>query len=258
MNTMQIFNNQQFGQVRVVDVDTIPYFVGRDVATALGYRNPVAAIAQHVDSEDSVKHAISDNQGVPHEYLCINESGVYSLVFGSKLPTAKQFKRWVTTEVLPSVRKHGAYLTDRKVEEVLSDPDTIIKLATQLKQERAEKERLAEENRLANEQIEKAAPMVQYYNKVLQSDSLITTNVIADQLGVSARRLNDMLVKRGIIYRQSDTYVLYAKYRGQGYEGYRTHTYISSTTGQQFTKQHLYWTEKGREFIYNLFHDDRV
>ena len=88
MKTMQIFNNQQFGRVRVVDVDTIPYFVGRDVATALGYVKPENAISQHVDSEDSVKYAISDNQGVPHEYLCINESGVYSLVFGSKLPTA--------------------------------------------------------------------------------------------------------------------------------------------------------------------------
>lgn len=257
MNTMQIFNNQQFGRVRVVDVKTVPYFVANDVCCALGYSNPRDAINRHVDSEDKTGVVIHDGSQ-NREMTAINESGVYSLVFGSKLPTAKQFKRWVTTEVLPSVRKHGAYLTDRKVEEVLSDPDTIIKLATQLKQERAEKERLAEENRLANEQIEKAAPMVQYYNKVLQSDSLITTNLIADQLGVSTRRLNDMLVKRGIIYRQSDTYVLYAKYRGQGYEGYRTHTYISSTTGQQFTKQHLYWTEKGREFIYNLFHDDRV
>ena len=256
MNTMQIFNNQQFGRVRVVDVKTVPYFVANDVCCALGYSNPRDAINRHVDSEDKTGVVIHDGSQ-NREMTAINESGVYSLVFGSKLPTAKQFKRWVTTEVLPSVRKHGAYLTDRKVEEVLSDPDTIIKLATQLKQERAEKERLAEENRLANEQIEKAAPMVQYYNKVLQSDSLITTNVIADQLGVSARRLNDMLVKRGIIYRQSDTYVLYAKYRGQGYEGYRTHTYISSTTGQQFTKQHLYWTEKGREFIYKLFQEGK-
>lgn len=267
MNTMQIFNNQQFGQIRVVELQNQPYFAGIDVANILGYENPQKALRDHIDADDRTLIQLSDLQEVneslpPHmkgsKIMVINESGVYSLVFGSKLPTAKQFKRWVTTEVLPSVRKHGAYMTDRKVEEVLSDPDTIIKLATQLKQERAEKERLAEENRLANEQIEKAAPMVQYYNKVLQSDSLITTNLIADQLGVSARRLNDMLVKRGIIYRQSDTYVLYAKYRGQGYEGYRTHTYISSTTGQQFTKQHLYWTEKGREFIYNLFHDDRV
>ena len=178
---------------------------------------------------------------------------------------ALDFAQWLSVDFrlwcldrLKELLKYGITATQPTIETIIDDPDNAIKLLTALKQERAEKERLAEENRLANEQIEKAAPMVQYYNKVLQSDSLITTNVIADQLGVSARRLNDMLVKRGIIYRQSDTYVLYAKYRGQGYEGYRTHTYISSTTGQQFTKQHLYWTEKGREFIYNLFHDDRV
>lgn len=252
MNNLQIFNNQQFGQIRVVDVNMIPYFVGRDVAAALGYQRPNDAILQHVDSEDTVKRRISDNQGIPHDYLLINESGVYSLVFGSKLPSAKQFKRWVTSEVLPSVRKYGAYLTDQKVEEVLTDPDTLIKLATQLKAERAEKERLKEQHRLAEEQIKLSQPKVEYYNTVLQSDSLIATNVIADQLGLSAKRLNEILQQRQVIYRQNDTFVLYAKYRGLGYEGYRTHTYISNSTGQQHTKQHLYWTEKGREFIHGF------
>lgn len=252
MNTLQIFNNQQFGQIRVVDVNTIPYFVGRDVAFALGYAKPENAISQHVDKEDTLKQGIPDNQGFIQTTTLINESGVYSLVFGSKLPSAKQFKRWVTSEVLPSVRKHGAYLTDQKVEEVLTDPDTLIKLATQLKAERAEKERLKEQHRLAEEQIKLSQPKVEYYNTVLQSDSLIATNVIADQLGLSAKRLNEILQQRQVIYRQNDTFVLYAKYRGLGYEGYRTHTYISNSTGKQHTKQHLYWTEKGREFIHEF------
>jgi prophage antirepressor-like protein len=252
MNNLQIFNNQQFGQIRVVDVNTIPYFVGRDVAFALGYAKPENAISQHVDKEDTLKQGIPDNQGFIQTTTLINESGVYSLVFGSKLPSAKQFKRWVTSEVLPSVRKHGAYLTDQKVEEVLTDPDTLIKLATQLKAERAEKERLKEQHRLAEEQIKLSQPKVEYYNTVLQSDSLIATNVIADQLGLSAKRLNEILQQRQVIYRQNDTFVLYAKYRGLGYEGYRTHTYISNSTGKQHTKQHLYWTEKGREFIHGF------
>ena len=255
MNTLQIFNNQQFGQIRVVDVNTIPYFVGRDVAFALGYAKPENAISQHVDKEDTLKQGIPDNQGFIQTTTLINESGVYSLVFGSKLPSAKQFKRWVTSEVLPSVRKHGAYLTDQKVEEVLTDPDTLIKLATQLKAERAEKERLKEQHRLAEEQIKLSQPKVEYYNTVLQSDSLIATNVIADQLGLSAKRLNEILQQRQVIYSQNDTFVLYAKYRGLGYEGYRTHTYISNSTGQQHTKQHLYWTEKGREFIHGFLSD---
>lgn len=256
MNNLQIFNNQQFGQIRVVDVNTTPYFVGRDVAFALGYAKPENAISQHVDKEDTLKRGIPDNQGFIQTTTLINESGVYSLVFGSKLPSAKQFKRWVTSEVLPSVRKHGAYLTDQKVEEVLTDPDTLIKLATQLKAERAEKERLKEQHRLAEEQIKLSQPKVEYYNTVLQSDSLIATNVIADQLGLSAKRLNEILQQRQLIYRQNDTFVLYAKYRGLGYEGYRTHTYISNSTGQQHTKQHLYWTERGREFILGLLKNE--
>lgn len=172
---------------------------------------------------------------------------------------ALEFARWLSpafaiwcNDRIKELLKYGITATQPTIETIIDDPDNAIKLLTALKRERAEKERLAEQNRLANEQIKQVLPKAQYYDQVLQSDSLITTNVIADQLGMSARRLNDILVKRNIIYRQSDTYVLYAKYRGLGYEGYRTHIYISSTTGQQFTKQHLYWTEKGREFIHNL------
>ena len=261
MNNLQIFNNQQFGQIRVVEFQNQPYFAGIDVANILGYENPQKALRDHIDEDDRTLIQLSDFQEVneslpPHmrgsKIMVINESGVYSLVFGSKLPSAKQFKRWVTSEVLPSVRKHGAYLTDQKVEEVLTDPDTLIKLATQLKAERAEKERLKEQHRLAEEQIKLSQPKVEYYNTVLQSDSLIATNVIADQLGLSAKRLNEILQQRQVIYRQNDTFVLYAKYRGLGYEGYRTHTYISNSTGKQHTKQHLYWTEKGREFIHGF------
>lgn len=216
-------------------------------------------------STNELVKAITRKSGIAENQLIkINRGGLNPATWLHE-DVALDFAQWLSVDFrlwcldrLKELLKYGITATQPTIEAIIDDPDNAIKLLTALKQERAEKERLAEENRLANEQIEKAAPMVQYYNKVLQSDSLITTNVIADQLGVSARRLNDMLVKRGIIYRQSDTYVLYAKYRGQGYEGYRTHTYISSTTGQQFTKQHLYWTEKGREFIYNLFHDDRV
>lgn len=132
MNNLQIFNNQQFGQIRVVEFQNQPYFAGIDVANILGYENPQKALRDHIDEDDRTLIQLSDFQEVneslpPHmrgsKIMVINESGVYSLVFGSKLPSAKQFKRWVTSEVLPSVRKHGAYLTDQKVEEVLTDPD---------------------------------------------------------------------------------------------------------------------------------------
>jgi prophage antirepressor-like protein len=106
---IQIFKNENFGEVRVTEVNGQPYFVGSDVAKALGYKKPYEAITQHVDNQDTVKRGISDNQGVPHEYVLVNESGMYSLIFGSKLESAKEFKRWVTSEVLPSIRKTGVY-----------------------------------------------------------------------------------------------------------------------------------------------------
>lgn len=136
MNNLQIFNNKEFGEIRVVEINNEPWLVGRDVAEILGYAKPQNAIATHVDEDDTLKQGITDKLGRTQETTVINESGFYSLVLGSKLPNVKKFRRWVTSEVLPTIRKHGAYLTDEKIEEVLMDPDTIIKLATQLKEER--------------------------------------------------------------------------------------------------------------------------
>lgn len=161
------------------------------------------------------------------------------------------FKLWCNDR-LKELLKHGMTAMPETIEQLIANPDTLIQLATQLKTERAEKERLAMQNRLANEQIKLSQPKVEYYEQVLQSSSLVATNVIADQLGISAKRLNNLLCEHNVIYRQNDTFVLYAKYRGKGYEGYKTHTYLSNSTGQQHTKKHLYWTEKGCEFIHEF------
>ena len=130
MNELKIFEHPDFGKIRTVTIDDEPYLVGRDVADVLGYQNGSRDINRHVDEDDRRKVMIFDgNQD--KETIIINESGLYSLILGSKLPGAKKFKRWVTSEVLPSIRKHGAYMTDETIEQVLSDPDTIIRLATQ-------------------------------------------------------------------------------------------------------------------------------
>lgn len=210
-------------------------------------------------STNELIRAITRKSGIAENQLVVTMRGGLNPATWLHEDVALDFAQWLSVDFrlwcldrLKELLTHGITATQPTIGAIIDDPDNAIKLLTALKRERAEKERLAEQNRLANEQIKQVLPKAQYYDQVLQSDSLITTNVIADQLGMSARRLNDILVKRNIIYRQSDTYVLYAKYRGLGYEGYRTHIYISSTTGQQFTKQHLYWTEKGREFIHNL------
>lgn len=135
MNELQIFNNHEFGQMRTVSIDGEPWFVGKDVTAALGYQNASKALADHVDDDDKLNNETLVSLGQRGGWL-INESGLYSLVLGSKLPTAKKFKRWVTSEVLPAIRKHGGYMTPEKVEEALLNPDVLIQLATELKEER--------------------------------------------------------------------------------------------------------------------------
>lgn len=250
MNNLQLFNSPQFGEVRAMLVNEEPYFVGRDVANALGYQNTRAAIAQHVDEDDRSGVVIHDGSQ-NREMVAINESGVYSLVFGSKLPQAKAFKRWVTSEVLPTIRKHGGYLTKEKLTEALTNPDTLIQLATQLKTERAEKERLSEQNELHKQQLKLSAPKVEYYNEVLQSESTYNSNQIAKELGLSAVSFNARLQSLGVQYRQHGQWLLYSKHQDKGYTKTHTYTYTRSD-GSTGTSMQTVWTEKGREFAHKM------
>jgi anti-repressor protein len=143
MNQLQIFKNPQFGQVRVIEKDGEGWLVGKDIADALGYVEPHKAIDRHVDEEDRMKHPILSNGGMQDSWI-INESGLYSLVLSSKLPTAKKFKKWVTKEVLPSIRKHGMYAKD----ELLDNPDLLLEVITRLKEEREQNKLLQTENKL--------------------------------------------------------------------------------------------------------------
>lgn len=143
MKEMKIFENEEFGSIRTVTIDGKPYFVGKDVATILGYTNTPKAIRDHVDEEDKLtERAVLSGQN--REVICINESGLYALVFGSKLKSAKRFKKWVTSEVLPTIRKHGAYMTESTLEQALANPDFLIQLATRLKEEQEARKRLEE------------------------------------------------------------------------------------------------------------------
>lgn len=142
MNELKIFENPEFGSVRTVEIDGEPWFVGKDVATALGYANTADAIQKHVDNDDKLESQIAIS-GQNRKIIVINESGLYSLVLSSKLPSAKKFKKWVTSEVLPSIRKHGMYAE----KELLDNPDLLIKVAQALKEEREKNKKLSEENK---------------------------------------------------------------------------------------------------------------
>ena len=145
MNQMEIFKNPEFGTIRAVEIDGEPWLVGKDVALALGYKNPQEAIRNHVDAEDKGVSEILTPGGM-QKLPIINESGLYSLVLSSKLPKAKQFRRWVTSEVLPSIRQHGAYLTRDKLWEVATSPEALLKLCTDLLAEREKNAALREDN----------------------------------------------------------------------------------------------------------------
>ncbi|HBF7094814.1 TPA: Bro-N domain-containing protein [Clostridioides difficile] len=132
---VEVFKNEQFGEIRVLEKGGEPWFVGKDIAKMLGYSNSRDALKKHIDEEDKGVAKCDTLRG-RQILTIINESGLYSLILSSKLAEAKKFKRWVTNEVLPTIRRHGAYLTDDKIEEILSNPDTIIKLATELKEKR--------------------------------------------------------------------------------------------------------------------------
>ena len=145
-NVLQVFNNPEFGKVRTVVNNSEPWFVGKDVADALGYGNSRDALARHVDDEDKTSVVISDTgSNYKSKATLINESGLYSLILSSKLPTAKKFKHWVTSEVLPDIRKHGLYAKQSVIDMMLNDPDSCIKLLTEYKKEKQEKERLQAE-----------------------------------------------------------------------------------------------------------------
>lgn len=145
MNDVKIFSNSEFGEIRTVTIDNEPWFVGKDVAEALGYSEPRSAVSKKVDEADKGVAEMETPSG-KQNMTVINESGLYALIFGSKLESAKRFKHWVTSEVLPAIRRHGAYMTDQTLEKALTSPDFLIQLATQLKKEQEKNVALAADN----------------------------------------------------------------------------------------------------------------
>lgn len=173
MSNIKIFENPEFGSIRTVEINNEPWFVGKDVAEVLGYSNPRKALADHVrDNHKMDGVTIRDSMGREQNPIVIDEAGLWSLVMRSKIPKAEAFQEWVTSEVLPAIRKHGGYLSPEKIEEVLSDPDTIIKLATTLKKEQAKR-------REAEAKLEKAKPKMIFADAVSASEQTILIGELA-------------------------------------------------------------------------------
>ena len=253
MSELQVFNHAEFGSVRTITVEGESYFVGKDVAEILGYSNTRKALADHVDEEDKGVTKF-DTPGGVQDLTVINESGLYSLILSSKMPNAKKFKRWVTSEVLPTIRRHGLYAMD----EVLANPDILINALLELKAERERNANLQAVVAVQNQQMIEMQPKVSYYDVVLNCADLVAISVIAKDYGWSATKLNQYLQQKGIQYKQGGKiWLLYQKYAEKGYTSTKTHSYPGSD-GSTHTKVHTYWTQRGRLFIYDLLKADGI
>lgn len=257
-NEIQIFNSPTFGQIRtILDDKGVPWFVGKDVAEVLGYKNTSKTLTDHVKEDDKLYNATLSSLGQRGGWL-INESGFYCLVMSSRLQQAQEFKQWVTSEVLPSIRKHGAYMTDQAIEQALLNPDTVIKLATSLKQEREARIALQAKNaeQLAmiaekDAQIQDMSAKSTYCEHVLASEELVEITLIAQDYGTTATMMNRFLNDAGIQYRLGKTWALYEPYKYKGYTQSKTFP-IRCKDGTVMSKVVAMWTQKGRLFLYEF------
>ena len=250
---LQVYKNAEFGSVRTTTIGGQPYFVGKDVAGILGYANTRKALIDHIDEEDKDDVTIRDAIGRNQTMTAINESGLYSLILSSKMPNAKKFKRWVTNEVLPAIRKHGLYATD----DLIANPDLAIAAFTALKEEREKNKELMAAVAIGQQQIAEMKPKATYYDVVLKCRDAVNISVIAKDYGWSAMRMNEYLHEKGIQFKQADIWLLYQKYAPNGYTKTNTHIYEDSK-GIKHTKVHTKWTQKGRLFIYEQLKADGI
>ena len=211
---LQIFKNETFGEIRTMTNEKgETFFVGKDVAMALGYSDPQKAIRVHVDDEDK-GGAVLSTPGGNQKAVVINESGLYSLILSSKLEQTKAFKRWVTSEVLPAIRKTGRY-------------------------------------ELGPKELKLLAAKADYCDEVLLSVSCYTMTQVAKELDMTVWDLTRMLMRQGIVYWQSGQYMLYADYARLGYAKTRT-DWARGRDGRIRTTIRLVWTELGRQFIHGV------
>ena len=248
MNELQIFNNAEFGEVRTVVKDNEPWFVAADVCRALEIQNPTQAAARLDEDERSMF-----NIGRQGEAVIVSEPGLYALVLGSRKPEARAFKRWITHEVVPTIRRHGMYATN----ELLDNPDLLIEAATRIKIQREKIAALETTVAVQSQQLAEAAPKVSYYDLILNCKDLISISKIAKDYGMSAVKMNETLRELGIQFRQGNVWLLYQKYAAQGYTSTKTHEYIGSD-GTNHARTATYWTQKGRVWLYDKLKENGI
>ena len=226
-----VFRSKEFGQIRTCTVEGETYFVGKDVAFALGYKNTKNALMRHVDEEDKLGARFATS-GQNRVMIIINESGLYSLILSSKLDSARRFKRWVTSEVLPAIRKNGRYELESKAKELQQ-------------QNRV----LESKNTLLEEITAQQKPLTDYARIILSSTQTVTVTQIAQDYGMSPVRMNQLLFKLHIQHKVGGQWILYTPYLDKGYVQSFS-SYFVKENGEVQVKLHTRWTQSGRLFLY--------
>ena len=264
MNELMIFNNPEFGEIRTIEEDGKVLFCAKDVATALGYKNTRDAINRHckgVVKRDGVSHTTNQHGTTTEqtvEMAFIPEGDIYRLAAKSELPGAERFESWIFDEVLPSIRKHGAYMTPEALEKAVLNPDFLIRLAGELKQEQTrrlqaelERDSLRVENEQQRQAIAEFKPMRQYLDTILSSEGTMATTQIAADYDISAKQLNKILHEEGLQRNVNGQWILYREHMGKGYTKSETIS-ITRSDGRPDTKMYTKWTQKGRVLIHNI------
>lgn len=248
-NELTVFENEKFGKVRVVAENEKPYFNLNDVCEILGLKNP-----RQVKSRLNPKGVIlvdTLTSGGKQQMNFINESNLYKCIFQSDKPEAEEITEWVTGEVLPAIRKTGMYMTDDVWNSIMNEPEKIGELLINYGKVRQENENLKVKNKIQEQEILELKPKATYYDLILQNPRLLATRIIASDYGMTPNAFNKLLHKNGIQYKQGSVWFLYSKYIGYGYTQTKMQP-IVRTGGVPDSVPHMYWTQKGRIFLYDF------
>ena len=233
-NQLRIFENEDFGTIRMIEIDGEPWWVLKDVANALSITD-ISRLAERLDSDELTRVRLVSG-GQNRRMYAVNESGLYAVILRSDKPQAKDFRRWITHDVLPSIRKHGIYIANAALEEMTKSRD-------------------AAENLLAMfvERLQIAAPKAQYYELVMQAADAVQISILAKDYGMGAAAFNKLLHGFKIQFKVGGTWVLYKNYADKGYTVTRTYHVNDNTTAI-----HTYWTQRGRFFLYDFLKEHGI
>jgi prophage antirepressor-like protein len=243
MSELQVFQNSKFGNLEVLTIEGKEWFPATEVAKKLGYKDPYKAIKQHTKSKGWANHLVPSTGGHQNKKF-IDEGNLYRLITNSKLPKAEEFEEWVFEEVLPSIRRNGIYATDSVIEQTMKDPDYIINILMEYKQEK-------ENNLFLKQEIGELKPKADYVDEILKSPGTMTITQIAADYGMSAQKLNKLLHEARVQRRVGKQWVLYAEHMNKGYTKSETINIVRSD-GTPDTQPQTKWTQKGRLKIHEI------